>query len=86
MARATRCGWPDGKIEAPHLRAGAGPLLCHVTGTPAELILDFGLTHRDGAGGCQAGQADAHRLVTNLYSAKRLLGVLHVAIQEHESV
>src|SRR5579862_1983641 len=58
---------------------------CRVTGTPEELVLDFGLNT---AMAPIAGEPIrlTHRLVTNFYTAKRLLGALHMAIQQHESV
>ncbi|HZT82384.1 MAG TPA: DUF3467 domain-containing protein [Gemmataceae bacterium] len=58
---------------------------CRVTGTPEELVLDFGLN-------TQMGQAPAeaikltNRVVMNFYTAKRLLLALNAAIQRHEQV
>ena len=55
-----------------------------VTGTPEELILDFGLNP-------QMGQMPTEpikltdRLVMNFYTAKRLLNALHFAVNRHES-
>jgi hypothetical protein len=55
-----------------------------VTGTPEELVIDFGLNP-------QMGQAPTepikltHRLVMNFFTAKRLLGALQFAVQRHES-
>src|SRR5271165_5729382 len=58
---------------------------CRVTGTPEELVLDFGLNTQ-----MTPTQGEpvklSHRLVLNFYTAKRLLGALHMAIQQHESV
>src|SRR5438874_3721068 len=56
-----------------------------VTGTPEELILDFGLNTQMTP---QAGEPVklTHRLVMNYYTAKRLLGALHMAIHQHEQV
>src|SRR5262245_54639296 len=58
---------------------------CRVTGTPEELVLDFGLNTQMAP---TAGEPIklTHRLVMNFYTAKRLLGALHMAIQQHESV
>jgi hypothetical protein len=58
---------------------------CRVTGTPEELILDFGLNTAMAPVAAEPVKL-THRLVTNFYTAKRLLGALHVAIQQHESV
>ncbi len=55
-----------------------------VTGTPEELILDFGLNP-------QMGQVPTEpikltqRLVMNFFTAKRLLGALQFAVQRHET-
>jgi hypothetical protein len=58
---------------------------CRVTGTPEELVLDFGLNTQMAP---VAGEPVklTHRLVMNFYTAKRLLGALHVAVQQHENV
>lgn len=57
---------------------------CRVTGTPEELIIDFGLN--DHPFGAQAHPiAITQRIVTNFYTAKRLLQVLHMTIQRHEA-
>jgi hypothetical protein len=56
---------------------------CRVTGTPEELVLDFGLnTHMTPTAGDPIRLS--HRLVLNFY--KRLLGALHMALRQHESV
>ena len=55
-----------------------------VSGTPEELVLDFGLnTHPSGTPSepIQVSQ----RLVLNYFTAKRLLHALHLAVQRHES-
>jgi len=57
-----------------------------VTGTPEELVLDFGLnTQMTPTPNAEAVKL-THRLVINFYTAKRLLGALHMAVQQHESV
>jgi Protein of unknown function (DUF3467) len=59
---------------------------CRATGTPEELVFDFGLnTQMTPVAGGEAIKL-THRLVTNYFTAKRLLGALHMAIQQHESV
>jgi hypothetical protein len=58
---------------------------CRVTGTPEELVLDFGLnTQMQPVPGEPVKLT--HRLVMNYFWAKRLLGALHMAVQEHERV
>ena len=58
---------------------------CRVTGTPEELVLDFGLNTS-----MQPTPGEpiklSHRLVLNFFTAKRLLGALHMAVQQHEHV
>lgn len=56
-----------------------------VTGTPEELVLDFGLNTQMTPNPSEPVRL-THRLVLNYYTAKRLLGALHMAIQQHESV
>lgn len=55
-----------------------------VTGTPEELILDFGLNPQMGQVPTEAIKL-THRLVMNFWTAKRLLGALQFAVQRHES-
>jgi hypothetical protein len=56
-----------------------------VTGTPEELILDFGLNTQMTPNPSEPVRL-THRLVLNYFTAKRLLGALHMAIQQHENV
>ena len=58
---------------------------CRVTGTPEELVLDFGLNTQMSPQASETIKL-THRLVMNFYTAKRLLGALHMAIQQHENV
>src|SRR5262249_29148057 len=57
---------------------------CHVSITPEELILDFGLNTQ-----MQPQPNDpiklSHRVVMNFYTAKRLWNALHFAVSRHES-
>lgn len=56
---------------------------CRVTGTPEELILDFGLNAQPmgGATNIEIKQ----RLIVNYFTAKRLLQALGMSIQRHEN-
>jgi hypothetical protein len=56
-----------------------------LTGTPEELVLDFGLNTQMTPNPHEPIKL-SHRLVLDHYTAKRLLGVLHSAVQQHESV
>ena len=58
---------------------------CRVTGTPEELVLDFGLNTQMSPTPSETIKL-THRLVMNFFTAKRLLGALHMAIQQHENV
>jgi hypothetical protein len=57
---------------------------CRVSGTPEELILDFGLNANVPGGETEAITA-TERVVTNYYTAKRLYQVLAMTIQRHEA-
>lgn len=57
---------------------------CRVTGTPEELIIDFGLNPQP-VGTPTEPIAVTQRIVTNLYTAKRLLQVLQLTIHRHEA-
>ena len=56
---------------------------CRVTGTPEELIIDFGLNPQP-VGVPTAPVAVTQRVITNYYTAKRLLQVLQLTLQRHE--
>src|SRR5262249_23639067 len=58
---------------------------CRVTGTPEELVLDFGLNTQMTPVPSEPVKL-THRLVINFYTAKRLLHALHMAVQQHEGV
>jgi hypothetical protein len=56
-----------------------------VTGTPEELVLDFGLnTQQMTAAGPETVKL-SHRLVLSFYTAKRLLGALQWAVNRYEN-
>jgi hypothetical protein len=57
---------------------------CRVTGTPEELIIDFGLNPQPFGVPTQP-IAVTQRIVTNLYTAKRLLQVLEMTVRRHEA-
>jgi DNA-binding beta-propeller fold protein YncE len=56
---------------------------CRVTGTPEELIVDFGLNPQP-FGVPQEPVAVTQRIVTNYYTAKRMLHALTLTVQRHE--
>ncbi len=58
---------------------------CRVTGSPEELIVDFGMNAQP-MGGSEQPVEIQQRIVLNFFTAKRLLHALHVSIQRHEDV
>lgn len=58
---------------------------CQVSGTPEELVVDLALNAQVGSVPSQAVKV-SHRVVVNYFTAKRLLGALHAALQQHERV
>lgn len=57
---------------------------CRVTGTPEELVIDFGLNPQP-VGPPTEPIVATQRIITNFYTAKRLLQVLQLTIQRHEA-
>jgi hypothetical protein len=58
---------------------------CRVTGSPEELIIDFGLNPQP-VGVPKNPIAVTQRVIVNYYTAKRLLHALHLSVQRHEAV
>src|SRR5580692_10825326 len=58
---------------------------CHVTFTPEELILDFGLNTQTQPTPEQPIKL-THRIVMNFYTAKRLMNGLHFAVSRFEGM
>ncbi|MEN6405336.1 MAG: DUF3467 domain-containing protein [Thermoguttaceae bacterium] len=68
----------DSKVTATYAN------FCRVTGTPEELIVDFGLNPQPF--GVPTGPIPVtQRIVTNFYTAKRMLQALAMTIQRHEA-
>ncbi len=57
---------------------------CRVTGTPEELIVDFGLNPQP-FGIPTSPIPVKQRIITNFYTAKRMLHALQLTIQRHEA-
>ena len=55
---------------------------CRVTGTPEELIIDFGLNTQPMAVPTEAIEV-SERIVMNYYTAKRMLTALQMSLQRH---
>jgi hypothetical protein len=58
---------------------------CRVTGTPEELIIDFGLNPQP-VGIPKDPIKLTQRIIVNHYTAKRLLAALSASVQRHEAV
>lgn len=56
---------------------------CRVTGTPEELIIDFGLNPQP-LGIPTTPIPVTQRVITNFYTAKRMLHALSMTVQRHE--
>ena len=56
---------------------------CRVTGTPEELIVDFGLNKQVGGTAPETIQL-TQRIIVNFFTAKRLAYALGMAVQRHE--
>ena len=57
---------------------------CRVTGTPEELIIDFGLNPQP-VGIPKDPIPVTQRIITNFYTAKRMLHALQLTVQRHEA-
>ena len=57
---------------------------CRVTGTPEELIVDFGLNPQP-VGIPTQPIVITQRIITNFFTAKRMLHALQLTVQRHEA-
>ena len=71
-------------VDDTHVNA-AYANFCRVTGSPEELIIDFGLNPQP-VGVPKNPIQVTQRVIVNYYTAKRLLHALSLSIQRHESV
>ncbi len=58
---------------------------CRVTGSPEELIIDFGLNPQP-VGVPKDPIHVKQRIILNFFTAKRLLAALQMSVQRHEAV
>jgi hypothetical protein len=58
---------------------------CRVTGSPEELIIDFGLNPQP-VGVPTSPIRVSQRVIVNFFTAKRLLNALALSVQRHEQV
>lgn len=71
------------RVDDRHVE-GCYANFCRVTGTPEELILDFGLNSQP-FGEQVEPVPIAQRVVLNFYTAKRMLAALQLTVQRHET-
>lgn len=67
----------DSKLHAMYAN------FCRVTGTPEELIIDFGLNPQPFGVPIEPVVVN-QRIVTNFFTAKRMLHALQLTVQRHE--
>jgi hypothetical protein len=72
------------QVDDSHLLASYSNF-CRVTGSPEELIIDFGLNPQP-VGMPTAPIKVTQRIIVNFFTAKRLLAALSMSVQRHESV
>lgn len=69
-------------VDESHI-TGTYANFCRVTGTPEELIVDFGLNKQVGGTSPETIQL-TQRIIVNFYTAKRLAYALGHAVARHE--
>ena len=72
------------EVDDTHV-AAAYANFCRVTGSPEELIIDFGLNPQP-VGIPKNPIGVSQRVIVNYYTAKRLLHALSLSVQRHEAV
>jgi hypothetical protein len=72
------------EVDDTHVTASYANF-CRVTGSPEELIIDFGLNPQP-VGMPKNPIAVTQRVIVNYYTAKRLLHALSLSVQRHEAV
>lgn len=82
---ASNAANPQQTIQIDDSKAlGSYANFCRVTGTPEEMIIDFGLNPQP-FGVPKEPIVVTQRIVTNFYTAKRMLHALHLTLQRHEA-
>jgi hypothetical protein len=72
------------EVDDSHVTASYANF-CRVTGSPEELIIDFGLNPQP-VGVPKNPITVTQRVIVNYYTAKRLLHALSLSVQRHEAV
>jgi hypothetical protein len=84
-SKSQRAGAPEQMqvpVDESHIVAHYANF-CRVTGTPEELIVDFGL-NKQVAGTSPETIQLTQRIIVNFFTAKRLAYALGMAVQRHE--
>ena len=83
MAEESRSAEPmPVPVDESHI-TGTYANFCRVTGTPEELIVDFGL-NKQVAGTSPDTIQLTQRIIVNFFTAKRLAAALAMAVARHE--
>jgi uncharacterized protein DUF3467 len=72
------------EVDDTHITASYANF-CRVTGSPEELIIDFGLNPQP-VGVPKNPIIVTQRVIVNYFTAKRLLHALSLSVQRHEAV
>jgi hypothetical protein len=72
------------EVDDTHISASYANF-CRVTGSPEELIIDFGLNPQP-VGVPKSPITVSQRVIVNYFTAKRLLHALSLSVQRHEAV
>ena len=86
-AKSSAAPTPQQRVQVEIDDTGAAATyanFCRVTGTPEEMIIDFGLNAQP-FGVPTEPIPVTHRIITNFYTAKRMLHALQLTIQRHEA-
>ncbi len=90
-AEATTEGADEQPRQAPQVQVNDSNAIacyanfCRVTGSPEELIVDFGLNPQP-VGIPKDAIEVKQRIIVNFFTAKRLLAALQMSVQRHEAV
>jgi hypothetical protein len=82
---------PEQQRQVPQLQVNDANAIacyanfCRVTGSPEELIIDFGLNPQP-VGVPKDPIEVKQRIIVNFFTAKRLLAALQMSVQRHEAV
>ena len=86
-AKSSAAPTPQQRVQVEIDDSGAAATyanFCRVTGTPEEMIIDFGLNSQP-FGTPTEPIPVTQRVITNFYTAKRMLHALQLTIQRHEA-